>query len=479
VAALFLAGAAAHALSPMRLRPEPDRVRCYGGESVTVRVHTIKGCTGVRWSMRVAGAKTGQGEAVPAENVATFTVRMPVVERRTVVTILVSTTSQPRQPTIIGACSVVVSPPYDPTSIRRLFASASVGVAEARDEVSSRLSPFDCRYAATGGRLALQLFEGDVIVASGEWWRGEGRFLAGALRAQLRRGVRIVVLECEGGGMSFADAPRGEGTGTPAIADPWHRVTGNPALDFRLPGWPRLVPDLRGNLRRLLVDPYTDRTFAVEELPPEGGALLRVSLRVLSSFDDPAAPALLERCVAWAVEAEPTEWKPVGLRVDDEALAERVRKLGIRGREELPSADGGVALVDADGITREVMNWVRAGGTAVVLVPGEPGKAWLTNRRGKILRGVRRGFVRRLQGKPDEADVADDDDPWGRVDLGAERRVLALGLLDEADLGRGKVYVLRVGPPSGDGELPRAWGEFLAQVFTNLGVRLGEAAEDE
>ena len=120
-------------------------------------------------------------------------------------------------------------PAYDPARLKRAFASATVGVAEVRDEISSRLSLFDCRYEKAGSRLSLGFFEGDVIVASGEWWSRYGRDLAGLLRGHLGRGVRIVVVECAGGGMSFADAPRAEGTGSPAIADPWHHVTGNPA----------------------------------------------------------------------------------------------------------------------------------------------------------------------------------------------------------------------------------------------------------
>ncbi len=70
------------------------------------------------------------------------------------------------------------------------------------------------------------------------------------------------------------------------------------------------------------------------------------------------------------------------MRLGDETLAERVREFGIRGGKKLPRADTGVALVGPGGMTREVTDWVRAGGTAVVLVPGEPGKAWLTNKRG-------------------------------------------------------------------------------------------------
>ena len=95
------------------------------------------------------------------------------------------------------------------------------------------------------------------------------------------------------------------------------------------------------------------------------------------------------------------------------------------------------------------------------------------------VRGVTCGFVARLCAQADKADVVDDEDPWGRVDLGAERSVLALNLVDKADVGRGKVYLLRAGPPSGEDGMPRAWREFLVQVFTNFGVRCGEAVGDE
>jgi len=476
MSAILLVVSAAHGLSPERLLPQPDRIRCYGGEPVKVRVLASKTCKSVRWVARVAGAKLDEGKAVPEDGLATFAVRMPEVKRRTVVRILVQETSPP---SLTGGCGIRVYPAYDPARLRRLFASASIGVAEARDEISSRLSPFDCRYADTRGRLALQTFEGEVLVASGKWWREEARHLSELLRAQLRRGVRIIVLEGEGGGMDFAGAPHATRTSGHVIADPWHHVTGNPSPDFGLPGAPTLAPDLTGNLRRLVIDARTDRAFVIEELPSEGGALLRTSLRILSRFEDPAAPVLLERCVAWAVEAPAPEWRPVGLALSNGALSERVRALGVRGEKELPRADGGIALVGPDGMTREVTDWVRSGGTAVVLVPGEPGEAWLTNRCYKVLRGVTRGLVGRLCARADEKDKADEDDPWGRVDLGAERSVLALGLLDKADVGRGKVHLLRAGPPSGEDGMPRAWREFLVQVFTNLGVRCGEAGEDE
>ena len=83
------------------------------------------------------------------------------------------------------------------------------------------------------------------------------------------------------------------------------------------------------------------------------------------------------------------------------------------------------------------------------------------------LRGVTRGLVRRLCAE------AREDDAWGELELRGERRVLVEGLLDRIDVGEGKAYILRAGPP--DEEMTRPWREFLLQVFTNLGIQCGPA----
>lgn len=459
-----------------------DRRRCYGGEEVSVHV-VSSGAELLRWETSVAGAPIERGRVrIHEDGRGLLLVRAPEVERRSTMTARAQLTTF-ENPT--ASCAVRVFPAYDGSHLKRLFASATVAVAEVRDEISSRLARFGLRYEKASGRLALRLFEGDVLVASGRWWAGEGRFLGDLLRAQLRRGVRIVVVDCAGGGLSFSGAPEGSRVGRLAVSDRRHPLARSAEL---LEGWgdqPALVLEL-GNFRKILVDSETDAAAVLEEFPPEGGAILRVSLPLLSRFEgDPAAPILFERCVEWALEAETPEWRQVAFRLGEaDDLRERLGELGVRGargegKDALPQRRDGLLLVSADELGDEVRDWIAAGGKAAVLVPGSPATPPSDLADAPVTRGISLVLARRL------CAAGGDDDTWNAAALaalGGDRRALVAGLLDVIEADGGRAYVLRVGPAVEsltDEKSTHPWREFLAQVFTNLGVRLGEGGEDE
>lgn len=467
--ALLCAAQGADAARTQELAVRVGRPRCYGGEAVSahVRAHAAGGL--VRWETSVAGAPIGRGEAGLPDGRVTLSVRAPEVRRIVDMTIRVQT--PPEGPT--ASCAVRVFPPYDGSRLERLFASARVGIAEVQDEISSRLARFDCRYSKTGGRLALRFFEGDVLLASGRWWAGEGRFLSPLLRGQLRRGARIAIVECAGGGLSFCPAPGNLSVENPTILDRRHVLSQAPSL---LEGWEHSVPlvlELPGNFRRVVADADTAVPAVLEDLPPDGGAILRVSLSLLSRFDrDPAAPILFERCLAWAIGVELPRWKEVAFRLEGaDEIAERLAALGVSGQRKLPSEDKGLLFVAPAQLTREVRDWVAFGGTAAVLVPGsfaEPPARIIDD---PATRGLSAGLAKRLFAS------CLAEDAWDIPALRGRRKELVPGLLDRVDMGEGKAYVLRVGPL--DKAMTRPWREFLIQVFTNLGVRCGEVGGDE
>jgi hypothetical protein len=260
-----------------------------------------------------------------------------------------------------------------------------------------------------------------------------------------------------------------------ALVDPAHCLA---AASGMLDGWEGASPliasaDVR-NFRRVVAGAVTERPFVLELFPPDGGAVLRCSLPLLSRFErDPAAPILFERCVAWALEEEASAWRSVALRLGEaEGLAERLAELGMAGGEAFPEGRDGLLLVSVEEAGNDVYEWVSRGGKAVVLVPGSPWTAPSRVVEDAVTRGLSAGLVRRLC-----EESARGEDEWYDLGTPGRRRPLVEGLLDRIELGRGGSYVLRVGPPVE--ELTQAWREFLLQVFTNLGVRLGEAGRDE
>ncbi len=465
-----------------------DRPRCWGGEKMSVHVAS-SGAEPLLWETSVAGAPIERGEIlVPEDGRTVLLVRVPQVERRVLMTVRVQpadfgelSRAAPRSPSKsqTASCAVRVFPAYDGSRLKRLFASASVGVAEAREEISSCLARFDRRYEKTGGRLALELFEGDVLVASGVWWASEAGTLESLLNGHLRRGVRIVIVEGGGPGPYFATVPWRRIPTEPdlLVVDPQHGLGDRLLLE----GWPGAIPFALAsgpvNYRRVVVGMSSDRPIAVEVFPPEGGAILRVSLPLLSRFDrDPAAPILFERCVEWALGIETPEWKQVAFRLGEaEGLRERldalgVRELGVTGKDALPQDHDGLLLITVDELGEEVREWISSGGRAVVLIPGSREAPAAEVADDPVTRGISLALARRLYSRPS------DEDAWDAIDLEGERRALVAGLLDEIRLGNGKAWVLRVGPP--DEEMTQPWREFLAQVFTNLGVRLVEGEEE-
>lgn len=463
--------------------------RCwYGGRRLTVKVRGVTAGARLLWRASVHGAVAAKGrERARVDGVAIVSFKLPEVKRRATMALAVQEAKESGRR---SDTEIEILPPYEWSRLSVALRGRSVGVAERSPNLLPALEKAGAKPFNVSRRLGLQAFPGGVLIVDGPWLSEMERELADLLGARLRSGSSLLVVAPMGSSALLEGVVSSETPALPVRVATWDPecalssaaglLAGHPGAERKLSG--------RGNFRPLVgtvagADGATaPECLAAEYWPARGGHILALACELdLASGDDPAGPPVLEQCLRHLTSAPPSKWRRTVCTVGAESPEGKLLKgLGVRGKMSslgVPPRGDVTALVAAPGGGTEgdetpsldgpIVEWIRSGGTAIVLYRGAPDASSGKVERCQATRGISAGSAAILHGER-SGEVPDWCPPF--EDEKAERVALMPGLLEKIVLGRGKCFMTRTGPV-GEGR-PSEWDQFLSVVLTNLGVRL-------
>ncbi len=496
IVALVLNASGISAPEPAKLELDVGRPRCYGGTTVTTDILAARPELTYRWQTSVRGAVIERDNfRADKEGTVTLEFRTPAVERIAPLELRVEALRR-EELVARGEATFLVFPPYQPAGLKKAVGGTTVGIAATGARLLAMLEEAGVRCRKISSRMSLELFEGDVLIAAGEWLDGEGKTLVPLIRERLRRGLHLIVLEPQEDWSffpferQFEEMPAELSGRTllsdhPLIARLWYLSDCRGMNLFRPV---RMGAGGPCNLRVLSEETSTRLPLLAEVLPPGDGVVLFVGFPVASNIEtDPAAPLLLGRCLRYLARPAVPRWRHVFTSSEDKgAAAQRLRRLGVQASDhKLPSADlRGQLLVEAyERLAAEqeenqsvelpeyLRSWIRDGNDALILVGAAPQEKPVMVGSDMLTKGIPPALLRSLAAKEGQAATQLPD--FGLKD---KTRVLVSGLLARIDMGGGRLYVLRDGFEEDEraerDEIPAAWLELLSVVFTNLGVRI-------
>ena len=475
---------------PMDLELQTDRARYYGGTTILVEVLHAQPDLAYRWQTSVRGAVVERDTARAGDDeVLSIALKTPEVERIATLKLQVEALSDEA---VVARKeeAFLLFPPYQP---RRGRKTGVIGAAASDQALCEFLDKADIGYYRISSRMSLHLFEGNILLSTGEWIEGEGKILIPLIEAKVRQGLRLAVVEPRRDWRFFPFAGRVEKMPLhpsclilhpdhPALQGLWYL---SDCRGLELVPSEHAGPGITCNLRILAEEAHTRLPLVVEVFPPGDGLLLFVALPIVSNLErDPAAPLLLEQCVRYLDRPAVPSWREVLVSGEhSEAVADRLHRLGVQVPHPLPADLRSWLLVEsyeslaADQrgsrqveLPRHLQDWVQDGNEALILVGGAPKEKSELRAKDPVTKGISPGLLEQLlSGQPETAGELPD---FGLED---KYHVLISGLVARIDLGRGEVYVLRDGyekAHAGRDEISPAWAEFLSIVLTNLGVRI-------
>jgi len=497
IVALILTASGVTRAGPEGLELDAGRLRCYGAATISVRILAARPELMYRWQTSVRGAVVERDTLRPdKEGAAVLEFTTPDVERVAPLRLQVEAL---RGEDVVGRgqATFLVFPSYQPDRLKKALGATGLGVAASRGPLFSLLEEAGVDYRRIVSRTSLELFEGDILIATGEWLDGEGSIFIPLIRRKVHLGLHLIVLEPQKDWRFFPferqiDKMPVTLSGLTLLPD--HPLLHELSSPDYWRGTKLIRPVYMGaggpcNLRVLSEETGSRLPLLAEVFPPGKGVVLFVAFPVASSIEtDPSARLLLERCLRYLARPAVPPWRHIFTLSQDAggAAAQRLGRLGVQvsEHESLSAQARDQLLVEAyerleagreenqaPQLPHYIKSWVQDGNDALILVGGAPSDEPIMAGTDMLTKGIPPALLRCLSA--DEGQAAGQLPDFG---LEGKSRVLISGLLARIDLGRGRLYVLRDGfredgQEAGAG-IPHAWSEFLSIVLTNLAVRI-------